>query len=174
MHIFHAEQWLPCPVEVLFTFFADPANLPRLMPRWQQARIEASSIVAPPAPDHALHRSIAAGAGTRLRLSFRPFPFSPIRLQWKAEITDFLWNHHFADTQLRGPFAYWHHVHTVTSEARANDAGVVIPGTLLRDEVRYQLPFGKLGDLAYPLAAGQLRRTFAWRHDRTRELIAGF
>ena len=174
-HIFQSEQWLPHPVDQVFAFFADPANLPRLMPPWQRARIEASSIVPPPPPrtatDHLLDLTKTAGTGTRLTLSFRPVPFSPIRLQWEAEITSFIWNQHFADTQLRGPFAHWHHVHTVTSESRLNDLRVAVPGTFLRDEVQYQLPFGKLGDLSQPLIAHQLRRTFAYRHRRTLQLL---
>ena len=39
-HPFAAEQWLPYPVELVFAFFANPQNLPRLMPAWQKARIE--------------------------------------------------------------------------------------------------------------------------------------
>ena len=39
-HRFQTEQWLPYPKEQLFAFFADSANLPPLMPAWQQARVE--------------------------------------------------------------------------------------------------------------------------------------
>lgn len=166
MHSFHSRQWLPLPIELVFTFFADPANLPRLMPDWQQARIEESFIAAPPIAPHAISTPIA-GAGTRLTLSFRPFPFSPVRLRWQAEIDSFLWNCRFSDKQVRGPFAYWHHTHAVTAEARNGRAG-----TLLEDKVQYQLPFGRLGNLASPLIAMQLRRTFDYRHRRTLELLA--
>jgi ligand-binding SRPBCC domain-containing protein len=170
MHTFHSEQWLPLPVEPVFAFFANPANLPRLMPAWHQARLEKASLVAPPsAPDGS---TLLAGEGTHLTLTFRPFPFSPVRLQWEAQIDSFLWNHHFSDLQLRGPFAHWHHTHTVTSETRLGESGESIPGTLLRDEVQYQLPLGKLGNLAHPLIYAQLRRTFEYRHDRSLELLA--
>lgn len=153
-------------MELVFAFFADPANLPRLMPAWQQARIEEASIVAPSAPSQALFTPMA-GAGTRLTLSFRPFPFSPVRLQWQAEIVSFVWNSHFSDTQLRGPFAYWHHIHTVNAESHNGEAG-----TLLQDEVQYQLPFGRAGGVAQPLIAWQLGKIFSYRHRRTRELLA--
>ena len=33
-HEFHAEQWLPVPVEEVFPFFADAGNLQRLTPPW--------------------------------------------------------------------------------------------------------------------------------------------
>jgi ligand-binding SRPBCC domain-containing protein len=177
MHTFHSQQWLPLPTELVFAFFANPANLPRLMPAWQQARIEEATIVSPPPllSPSALAKALstfAAGAGTRLTLSFRPIPFSPVRLKWQAEIDSFAWNHQFSDVQLRGPFAHWHHTHTLTPETLIGESGNAIPGTLVRDEVQYQLPLGKLGDLAHPMIARQLRRTFDYRHRRTRELLA--
>ena len=176
MHTFNSEQWIPLPTELVFAFFANPANLPRLMPVWQRARVEKASIISPQPPltTSALtdvFSNLAAGKGTRLVLSFRPFPLSPIRLEWEAEITSFVWNHHFSDTQQRGPFAHWHHTHMVTPETRSNESGTPIPGTLLQDEIEYQLPFGRLGDLAHPLIAEQLRRTFNYRHRRTSELL---
>ena len=48
-----------------------------------------------------------------------------------------------------------------------------IPGTLLRDEVNYELPFGFLGDLAQrSVAKGQFQAMFRYRHQRTAELMA--
>src|ERR1700710_2184838 len=103
LHTYQTEQWLPYPIELVFAFFANPENLPRLMPPWQKARIEEASFVPPPPlPGTPRPKSIAAGTGTRLPLSFRPFPYSPIRVPWEAEISDFAWNNRFCDTQLRG------------------------------------------------------------------------
>jgi ligand-binding SRPBCC domain-containing protein len=167
-HTFHSEQWLPYSVERVFAFFADPENLPRLMPPWQNARIEAA-VFAPPPPNPAAERSssITAGVGTRLTISFRPFPLSPIRMQWEAEITDFLWNHRFCDRQIHGPFAYWNHCHTVRSQVRTNTEG-----TLLSDDIQYEIPFGKLGELTHRLfIKRQLRNTFAYRQARTSDLL---
>jgi len=170
-YIYLSEQWLPYPIELVFAFFANPENLPRLMPAWQKARIEEAAFVPPP-PRPATDRnqpvrSIAAGAGTRLTISFRPFPFSPIRVPWEAEITEFIWNDHFCDDQLRGPFAYWHHCHNVRAESRSNSEG-----TLLHDKVEYELPFGKLGQFAQGLLISpQLIKTFAYRQARTLELL---
>src|ERR1700704_5799181 len=102
---FHAEKWLPQPVELVFAFFANPENLPRLMPKWQAARIEEASFRPPPPhPGTPRYPGIAAGDGTRLTLSFRPFPYSPVRISWEAAIGHFIWNQQFCDTQLRGPF----------------------------------------------------------------------
>jgi hypothetical protein len=46
---FESEQWLPAPIEPVFLFFADPTNLPRVMPAWMDLRIERETIVPPPA-----------------------------------------------------------------------------------------------------------------------------
>jgi ligand-binding SRPBCC domain-containing protein len=178
MHFaFDSEQWLPYPVEMVFAFFANPENLPRLMPAWQKARIEEAAF-APPPPRPAstlpsYPKSIAAGSGTRITISFRPFPFSPIRLPWEAEIAEFVWNDHFCDHQLRGPFAYWHHCHTVRPETRTSAFGTPIAGTLLTDHVDYEPPMGGLGNIANRIfLARQLSSTFTYRHTRTAELLA--
>lgn len=176
-YTFNSEHWLPFPLELVFAFFANPENLPRLMPAWRKARIEEAAFAPPPprpvAADPALRfRGIAAGQGTRMTLSFRPFPYSPIRVPWEAEITEFIWNHHFCDIQLRGPFAYWHHCHYLEFETRVNESGVPIQGTLVRDQVEYELPYGALGELAQRLIiARQLRNTFGYRQSRTAELL---
>lgn len=176
MHTFHSQQWLPLPTELVFAFFSNPAHLPRLMPSWQRARIENASIVSPALPPAtsaltSTFSNVAAGEGSRITLSFRPFPFSPVRLQWQAEIDAFVWNDSFSDIQLRGPFAYWRHTHTFTPETRIGESGDALLGTLLGDEVRYRLPFGKLGALAHPLILRQISRTFDYRCRRTRELL---
>lgn len=167
-YTYDAEQWLPFPVELVFAFFANPENLPRLMPKWQKARIEEASFAPPPAhPSPAKRvRGIAAGAGTRLTVSFRPFPFSPIRLPWEAEITEFVWNDHFCDIQLRGPFSYWKHCHRLSAERRDG-----VMGTLLRDHVEYELAGGGFAAVLRPFVAFQMASTFKFRQARTAQLL---
>jgi ligand-binding SRPBCC domain-containing protein len=175
-HTFHSEQWLPYPVDLVFAFFANPENLPRLMPAWQRARIEEATFAPPPQHTGSAstsHKGIVAGAGTKLRISFRPFPYSPVRVLWNAEISDFVWNDHFCDRQLSGPFAYWHHCHRLHTENRTDASGISTPGTLLYDEIAYELPLGKLGDLGNQLfITRQLRGTFDYRRTRISELLS--
>ncbi len=163
---FHTEQKLPYPIEAVFAFFADPANLPRLMPAWQRPRIDHATFVPPPPPHEPFPGSdrITAGSGTRLSLTIRPIPFSPIRIPWDALIEDFRWLHGFCDVQLRGPFRFWRHCHTVEIHRS---------GTLLRDDVEYDLPLGPLSLLADKLFVHrQLAATFRFRQRRTLELLA--
>jgi len=170
MHtIFQAEQWLPYPAEMVFAFFANPENLPRLMPAWQDARIEEAHFCPPPEhPGGFRYPAIAAGDGTRLTLSFRPFPGSPVRVSWEAGIAHFVWNEQFCDTQVRGPFHFWHHCHRVSP---ANGEGGA-PGTWLRDEVEFELPLDPLSRLALPLVKRQMAAMFRFRQKRTTELLA--
>ena len=169
-HRFRTTQWLPYPVDFVFAFFADPSNLPKLLPPWQEARID--EIELHPASHRFGHTAggyIAAGRGTRLTLSFRPSRLSPVRLSWVALIEDFHSNERFCDRQIEGPFRYWRQCHRVQEwqqEATGED------GTLLIDTIEYELPFGRIGNLANRVAVrAMLRNLFKHRHQRTEELL---
>ena len=166
---FHAEQWLPYPVETVFAFFANPGNLPRLMPAWQRARIEEATFRPPPARPGNAGPAIAAGDGSRLTLSFRPIPGVPVRLRWLAAIDHFTWNERFCDTQVSGPFFFWHHCHTVTAHIHPE---TLQKGTLLRDEIEFQLPLDPFSRIALAIARMQFAAMFRFRQQRTAELLA--
>jgi ligand-binding SRPBCC domain-containing protein len=171
-HQYEAEQWLPYPIEGVFAFFANPVNLPPLMPAWQQARIEEADLKSPGAAPASApqYRSSAAGLGTTMILSFRAIPKLPVRLNWHARITEFVWNDHFCDEQDRGPFAYWKHCHRVASQERD---GVV--GTVVTDELEYAFPGGPLGDVANALGGrAQIDRIFRYRREQTPKLLPKF
>jgi ligand-binding SRPBCC domain-containing protein len=175
-YTFQSVQWLPYPIELVFAFFAYPENLPRLMPRWQKVRIEEAAFAPPPprpvAADPALRfNSIAAGAGTRMTLSFKLFPRAPIRIPWESEITEFVWNEHFCDRQVRGPFAHWHHCHRFHPTTR-EESGIMVQGTLVRDQIEYEMHLGVVGEMSNAfVTARQIRQTFAYRQTRAAELL---
>ncbi len=163
------QQWVPYPPVPVFDFFANPANLPPLMPDWQQARIDRTKLVAPPAPPSArgASTSVAAGAGTRMTISFRPVPLLPVRMSWDAFIVEFAWDDHFCDEQLSGPFGYWRHCHRVTAEERGG-----VAGTRVTDHVVYAFPFGVLGDLAWAFGGAlQVRSLFRYRQKQLLKLL---
>jgi ligand-binding SRPBCC domain-containing protein len=164
---FRSEQWLPYPVETVFAFFADPENLPALLPPWQHARLESVTLVAPPRTN-GKGLSNAAGAGSRIKLSLRSLPFLPIRTSWDAEIVQFEANHSFCDRQLRGPFTYWQHNHRFLSLDR-NGPSV----TVLTDEIEYDLPLGPLGSIARALfVRKQIEKTFSFRREQVVRALA--
>lgn len=169
---FEARQWVPFPVELVFAFFANPNNLPHLIPPAQQARIEDLRIEPPPprpsAADPAKRfRSIAAGAGSEILISFTPLRWVPRRVSWMARIVEFAWNSHFVDEQVRGPFKQLRHRHGVTPELRDGTEG-----TLVSDELDYELPGGPLGLFADPLVRRQMKQGFAFRHQRLPQILA--
>jgi ligand-binding SRPBCC domain-containing protein len=166
------EQWVPYPVELVFAFFANPTNLPHLMPAKLGARIEDLRLQPPPArpvADDPARRfqSVAAGTGSEILVSFRPVPWLPPRVSWTARIIDFVWNSHFIDEQVRGPFSSFRHRHGIQSETR-----IGVEGTLVADAIEYALTGGVFGRLAAGFVQKQLQQSFDHRHQRLPEILS--
>jgi ligand-binding SRPBCC domain-containing protein len=169
---FETSQWVPHPVELVFAFFSNPANLPHLMPPELKTRIEDARLTPPPPrplhTDPARHFSgVAAGIGSEILVTFCPLRWVPKRIGFTVRITEFVWNSHFADEQITGPFSSFHHRHGIEPESR--DA---IEGTLVSDTIEFALPFGPLGSLASGFLRRQLTRQFAHRQQRLPEILA--
>lgn len=147
-HLMMTEQTLPLPLDAVFPFFADPANLERITPP------ELRFSILTPLP-------ISMGEGTlidyRLRLLGIPF-------DWRSAITRWDPPHLFVDEQLRGPYRLWIHSHRFAERAGQ---------TTISDEVRYALPLRPLGEFAHPAVRTQLQRIFAFRARAIREILLG-
>ena len=126
-HVLRREQRLPGAPGDVFPFFADAHNLEAITPPWLGFR------VVTPAP-------IAMRAGALIEYRLR---LHGLRLAWLTRIDEWTPGVRFVDSQLAGPYALWHHTH----EFEQAHAGY----TLMRDTVRYALPYGPLGTLAYHL-----------------------
>jgi ligand-binding SRPBCC domain-containing protein len=151
-------QWLPVAIEKVFLFFANPENLPRIMPPETGTRLVDLRLIPPPA-NRITNPDSLAGVGSEIVTWFRPLPPLPFRARWTALITEFEWNHHFADIQKSGPFRSFHHRHQF--EAQARNAS---EGTIVRDIIDYEVGLGILGVYAEKLfVARQFRRVFEYR-----------
>lgn len=160
------EQWVPFPLDRVFAFFSNPENLSKIMPAASGTVLLSMNRVAPPASAEMLNDK-AAGTGSILVTSFRVVPFLPLRQAWIARITEFEWNHHFADIQERGPFKSWHHRHEFAESLKDGQMG-----TTIRDVIDYEIGFGVLGRLAGALfVRGQLERTFRERQKKLPDLL---
>ena len=116
IHTFETELWLTLPLEEVFPFFADAANLDDLTPPWLHFHI-----VTPP--------PIAMREGALIDYKLR---VHGIPLRWRTLISAWQPPHRFVDEQIRGPYRQWIHEHLCESREG---------GTLVRDVVRYAVPF---------------------------------
>jgi ligand-binding SRPBCC domain-containing protein len=144
-YLLEREQWVPRPIEEVFAFFSDAANLELLTPPWLKFRI-----VTP--------RPIAMFPGTLIEYCIG---WHFVRLRWITEIVEWSPPSRFVDVERRGPYKLWHHTHTFRSDGA---------GTTIQDTVRYALPLGILGRVAHRAAvARDLARIFDFRAERIRE-----
>jgi ligand-binding SRPBCC domain-containing protein len=170
-HHVEFEQWVPAAVECVFLFFANPGNLPRIMPPETGTELVRLKLVPPPGIAEAQatvtdHDPIA-GAGSEIVTSFRVLPFLPFRAQWIALIIEFAWNHHFADVQKKGPFKSFRHRHELLAAARNGKNGTVV-----RDVIDYEVGFGLLGEFMQKFfIQNQVQRTFAYRQKALEQLL---
>lgn len=171
---FHAEfeHWVPARVEKVFLFFADPENLPRIMPPSSGTELLEVKVVPPPAVRDgrltATELAALAGVGSEIVTSFRLLPFLPVRGEWIARITEFEWNDHFADEQKKGPFKSFHHRHSFKRADRDD-----VAGTLLRDQIEYEVGFGILGTIAQRIVIRRIfQQMFEHRQQAVTKLLA--
>jgi ligand-binding SRPBCC domain-containing protein len=172
VHRIEFEQWIPVPIGKVFLFFATPNNLPRIMPPETGTELNALRLVPPPIisdeQPEGLSRNLLAGVGSEIVTSFRPVPFFSFRAQWIALITEFEWNHHFADIQKKGPFKRFQHRHEFSV-----GTGTTGNGTIVRDVIEYDAGFGVLGGLANRLfILSSLKQTFEYRQRMLEKLLA--
>ncbi len=158
---FESEQWVPAPVERVFAFFADPHNLPRVMPPALGTKLVKLNLMPPRLAAGQMPPGMLrmAGAGTEMTVAFRVIPYLPVHERWIVNITEFSLNEYFHDSQKQGPFRRWEHTHSFESVTQDG-----CPGTLIRDEVDYEVGFGAVGRaLETALFQGIFRATFNYR-----------
>ena len=147
-HRFEAEQRVARPLPEVFDFFAKAENLERITPPWLRFALVGQ---IPPG-------EVVAGTEISYRLRLHGVP-----LRWVSRIEAFERDRRFVDRQLTGPYKLWLHEHTFEADGA---------GTLVRDRVSYQLPFGALGAVAgLPLVSRDVRRIFDFRHRAVEELF---
>ncbi len=146
MQRYVSEVWIAVEPERVFGFHTEPANLRRITPPGVKVEVAFQDPMAP---------------GARVVLRVRPLPL--VTQLWEMQFDVYEPPHRMRDVQVRGPFRSWRQMRTFRAERG---------GTLLVDEVEYELPFGVLGRLANALFVNrQIRGMFAYRQKRTKELI---
>ncbi|HXC52915.1 MAG TPA: TIGR01777 family oxidoreductase [Candidatus Limnocylindrales bacterium] len=146
--VLEQEVWFDLSQDDVFKFFSDAKNLEMITPSFLRFRVVKL-------PDEGLHE----GAIIEYRLRLRGIP-----IRWRTRID--VWDppRTFVDTQQKGPYRSWRHTH----EFEPLDGG-----TLVRDTVRYELPFGALGELVAGRGVDRdVALIFAYRRTRLLELLA--
>ena len=139
-HVLRTEQRLPGTPDEVFPFFADARNLEAITPPWLSFR------VTTPLPIE-----MRAGALIEYRLQLHGIPIA-----WLTRIEEWLPGVRFVDQQLSGPYRLWHHTHEFEPDGQG--------ATVMRDTVRYALPFWPLSEVAHALLVRRdLEAIFAFR-----------
>lgn len=143
----HTEQLVNQPVKSVFEFFSRPGNLSKITP------VSLGFKILTPSP-------IEMNKGTLINYTIR---LLFMRIRWTTLITSYDPPHKFIDEQLKGPYSFWHHMHTFKETEN---------GTLIIDDVRYVLPFSFLGRIAHFLfVRKQLKKIFSYRSSVISEIF---
>lgn len=136
------------PLDEVFAFFADAANLEAITPPFLRFRIRT------PLP-------IAMHTGSRIEYTLHLFG---VPLRWRTRISAWDVGRCFVDEQESGPYALWRHTHTFEA---------VEGGTLVRDVVDYALPLAAVGRAVHALFVRRtLDRIFTHRQQAIDRLLA--
>lgn len=148
VHRLSARQFVARPIDEVFAFFSRPENLGRITPASMGFEFLTDD------------RDMRDG----LEIRYRIRPLLGIPMTWTTRIAAYDPPHRFVDLQLGGPYRRWEHTHTFEA---------VPGGTIVSDEITYEVPLRPLGDLANRLVVrGELERIFRHRAETIRTLFA--
>lgn len=145
-----AAQTLPTDIDTTWQFFSDPHNLAVITPPEMRFQITGD-------PPSAIH------SGLIITYRLTPLPILPLRVSWATEIAQVNAPYYFADDQIAGPYALWHHQHHFQE---------VENGVLVTDQVHWSLPLDPISAPIANLAViPQLRRIFRFRATKLQQLF---
>jgi len=137
----HKELEVAASLEEVWDFISSPGNLKEITPDYMGFEIRSPG----------LPEKIYPG----LMISYKVRPLLGITMNWLTEITQVREPYYFVDEQRAGPYALWHHEHSLKSTEK---------GVLMADLVTYRLPAGPLGTLAQKIfIKKQLEGIFQYR-----------
>ena len=146
--IFERSVVLPASAAAAFAWHERPGALQALTPPWESVRVESVT------------RGIRDGSRVVLRARV-----GLVWTTWRMEHYGYVAGREFNDRMLAGPFSKWEHRHFFEDSADGT--------SVLRDTIRYRLPFGILGKIfAGALVRRKLEKMFAYRHEVTRRALA--
>ena len=121
-YLYENIQWIPAKRSDVFAFFSQATNLEKMTPGFLNFKILKQSTP-----------QIEQGTLIEYQIKLHGLP-----VKWKTLIETWQPEDRFVDTQLRGPFAKWHHTHEFYDIKQYGQ-------TLMIDRVFYRLPLSVLG-----------------------------
>lgn len=141
VYYFKTEQFLPIDIKTAWSFFSSAKNLAKITPPEMDFKI--------------LSKLDGEEIYEGMIIDYTVKPMLGIPLGWRTEITEVKKPFSFTDKQVKGPYSVWEHTHTYFEKEH---------GTLMHDQVKYQLPLGVLGDFANALfVKKKIESIFAYR-----------
>jgi ligand-binding SRPBCC domain-containing protein len=137
------DVWLPRPLDEVFAFFSNAANLEALTPPWLHFQILDPALV------------LREGVRIDYRLKLHGIP-----LKWQSEISRWDPPSSFVDEQRKGPYRRWVHTHTFAAERG---------GTRVGDSVDFEVPFAWL---VGGFVMRDVQKIFAFRQQALAQIFA--
>ncbi len=126
-YVLEREQVICRSKSETFEFFSDAFNLECITPPFLKFKI-------------LTRHPVDMATGTLIDYKLALYGIS---LKWRTLIESWEPDARFVDSQIKGPYLLWHHTHIFEEIGPER--------TLVKDIVRYQMPFGILGQLAHRL-----------------------
>lgn len=148
MGTFIKRSEIAASAQAVFDWHEAPGAFKSLTPPWERVRV--------------LRQEGGIRDGARISLLVGSMPFA---LRWDLTHIDYQPGESFTDTQVKGPFKHWTHVHRMKPSGPNR--------SVLEDQVEYTLPGGWLGRLiGEPIMKRKLKKLFAFRHEVTQQVFA--
>lgn len=143
IYYYKTRQFLSTDINTAWDFFSSAKNL---------------AIITPPELDFKIltdldDKDIYEG----MLIEYTVKPLFGIPLHWQTEIWKIKKPEMFTDKQVKGPYKIWEHTHIFIQKEN---------GILMKDELKYQLPFGILGQITNSLLVRKkIERIFNYRKE---------
>ena len=145
MKTFEKTSLLKCSIEELFDFHLDVNNLKKITPNDTAVEL--------------LNKDFKPKEGNVLNIKTRRNFISTF---WKVKIEKLEKPNILIDIAVKSPFKFWEHSHIFVQKGNVCE---------LKDVIRYELPFGKIGEFFDFFIKNELQKVFNFRHKVTKEIL---
>ncbi len=150
-YFYNTEQFLPINIKKAWDFFSDAENLAVITPPALGFKI------LTPVKDKAIYEGML--------IDYKVSPLFNIPMNWQTEISKVDEPYSFTDRQLKGPYKLWEHTHQFFEKEK---------GILMKDRVKYQLPYGIIGELTHSiLVRDKIENIFTYRKQVLNQIFHG-